>query len=671
SRCIPWVLTAPVLMETSQCAPTALERLLFHNTALKKLPVDESEEPGPRTVPAACYSRIRALQPLLRPNLACLSPSALALLGLSAHDVRCDPLAAEYMSGSRVLPGSEPAAHCYCGHQFGLFAGQLGDGAVMYLGEVESGTHGRWEIQVKGAGVTPYSRDGDGRKVLRSSIREFLCSEAMAALGIPSTRAASLVTSDLYVSRDPLNSGRRIRERCSAVLRLAPSFIRFGSFEIFRGRDGFSGLQGPSAGRDDIRAQLLDYVIENYYPGIKQAHSNRKDRNMAFFREVMTRTAKLVAQWQCVGFCHGVLNTDNMSIVGLTLDYGPFGFMDRFDPDFICNASDKRGRYSYQAQPSVCRWNLARLAEALGSELDAAEARAILDEFMATYEAFYLCIMRKKLGLVRKEEAEDSELVSDLLRVMHITGADFTNTFHLLSRVPWPEDDSSDKATVGPVVDLILDQCASTEELKVTNKPTMEEKELAMILSMAQTDPVMFSMASDRTGVAQQLERIGHLKDLFETDQEELKKKQRDEWIRWIRQYRKRLAKECDGTDDLHLIKKQRLCVMNSNNPRHVLRNYIAQNAIEAAEQGDFSEINRALKALEKPYSDTFGPESLDGVDARRENEQEEKISKAGYDRKPPAWAQKNLYHLILIEPPGQLQERYLFSVMHHTGRSF
>ncbi|XP_069556038.1 selenoprotein O2 [Brachyistius frenatus] len=624
-------------MESSQCAPSALKRLHFSNTALKKLPVDESEQPGSRTVPAACFSRIRALQPLVRPSFVALSQPALSLLGLSAQDVLTDPLAAEYLSGSRLLPGSEAAAHCYCGHQFGLFAGQLGDGAVMYLGEVESDTCGRWEIQVKGAGVTPYSRDGDGRKVLRSSIREFLCSEAMAALGIPSTRAASLVTSDLYVSRDPLNSGRRIRERCSVVLRLAPTFIRFGSFEIFLGRDEFSGLQGPSAGRHNIRAQLLDYVVETFYPHIQQAHSNRRDRNMAFFREVMMRTAKLVAQWQCVGFCHGVLNTDNMSILGLTLDYGPFGFMDRFDPEFVCNASDKRRRYSYQAQPSVCRWNLARLAEALGSELNAGEAGAILDEFMPTYETFYLCVMRKKLGLVRTEEAEDSELISDLLRVMYNTGADFTNTFRLLSRVPWPEEGDSERTTVGPMVDLILEHCASIEELKVANKPTMEDRELAMILSMAQTNPVMFGMVADRPDVAQQLELMGRLKDLLETDQDELKKKQFDEWIRWISRYRRRLARECDVTSDLSIIKKERLRVMNSSNPRVVLRNYIAQNAIQAAENGDFSEINRVLQVLEDPYSD---PEPLYGPDACGGKEQKGRGLTVAYDGKPPASAQ-------------------------------
>uniref|UniRef100_A0A8C4E6W4 Selenoprotein O n=1 Tax=Dicentrarchus labrax TaxID=13489 RepID=A0A8C4E6W4_DICLA len=618
---------------SSQCGSTALERLPFNNTALNKLPVDDSKEPGCRTVPAACFSRIRALQPLVRPTFVAQSQSALALLDLTVQDVLSNPLGPEYLSGSRLLPGSEPAAHCYCGHQFGLFAGQLGDGAVMYLGEVESGTHGRWEVQVKGAGVTPYSRDGDGRKVLRSSIREFLCSEAMAALGIPSTRAASLVTSDLYVSRDPLNSGRRVPERCSVVLRLAPSFIRFGSFEIFLGRDDFSGLQGPSAGRHDIRAQLLDYVIETFYPCIQQTHSNRKNRNMAFFREVMMRTAKLVAQWQCVGFCHGVLNTDNMSILGLTLDYGPFGFMDRFDPDFVCNTSDKKGRYSYQAQPSVCRWNLARLAEALGSELDVAQAGAVLDEFTPTYEAFYLCIMRKKLGLVRKEEAEDRELISDLLRLMHDTGADFTNTFRLLSRVPWPEEGHSERATVGQVVDLILEQCASIEELKVANKPTMKDRELAMILSMAQTNPVMFGMVADTPGVSQQLERMGRLKELLETDQDELKRKQRDDWIRWVSRYRRRLAREYDGTVDLSLIKKERLSLMNSTNPRIVLRNYIAQNAIQAAEKGDFSEVNRVLKVLEKPYSDAFELEPSDGPNASELT--------VAYDMKPPAWAQR------------------------------
>uniref|UniRef100_UPI003AACB969 selenoprotein O2 n=1 Tax=Centroberyx gerrardi TaxID=166262 RepID=UPI003AACB969 len=646
-------------MDPSPCATPApapspiptLERLPFNNTALRKLPVDTSDAPGSRTVSGACFSHIRTLQPLLRPTLVALSRSALALLGLSAQDVLSHPAGPEYLSGSRPLPGSQPAAHCYSGHQFGLFAGQLGDGAALYLGEVEGpGTHGRWEIQVKGAGVTPYSRDGDGRKVLRSSIREFLCSEAMAGLGIPTTRAASLVTSDLRVNRDPLNNGRRVPERCSAVLRVAPSFIRFGSFEIFLGRDELSGLQGPSAGRDDIRAQLLDYVIETFYPCIQQSHSNRKDRNMAFFKEVMLRTARLVAQWQCVGFCHGVLNTDNMSILGLTLDYGPFGFMDRFDPDFVCNASDRRGRYSYQAQPSVCRWNLARLAEALGSELRPAEAGAVLDEFTPTYEASYLGNMRRKLGLLRKEEAEDRELISDLLRLMHNTGADFTNTFRLLSCVPWPEEGDRERTRVGPVVDRILQQCASVEELKVANKPTMEDRELAMILSMAQTNPVMFGMVAERPEVSQQLERMGRLKELLGTDQDQLQEKQRDDWIHWVSRYRRRLSRESDGASDLSAVRKERLSVMNSTNPRVVLRNYIAHNAIQAAEKGDFSEVHRILEVLEKPYSNALEPDFPDGSNSCGDADQEGRELKCqengdynppsvACDRKPPAWA--------------------------------
>ncbi|XP_056131752.1 selenoprotein O2 [Lampris incognitus] len=628
---------------------TALEHLSFNNMALQKLPVDSSEGPearGPRPVQGACFSRIRTLQPLLNPVFVALSPAALALIGLNTRDVLSNPSGAEYFSGSKLLPGSEPAAHCYCGHQFGVFAGQLGDGAVLYLGEVEGPTPGqanslcpgaRWEIQVKGAGVTPYSRDGDGRKVLRSSIREFLCSEAMAALGIPTTHAASIVTSDLYVYRDPLKRGRRIPERCSAVLRIAPSFIRFGSFEIFLGRDDFSGLQGPSAARHDIRRQLLDYVIETFYPHLQASRGSRRDRNTAFFKEVAVRTASLVAQWQCVGFCHGVLNTDNMSILGLTLDYGPFGFMDRFDPDFVSNASDRRGRYSYQAQPSVCRWNLARLAEALGSELHTAEAGAILDEFTPTYEAFYLANMRRKLGLLRREEAEDRELVSDLLQLMHNTGADFTNTFRLLGRIPWPEEGDDLRTTVGPAVDLILEQCASFEELKDSGEKAYRDNvELAMILSTAQTNPAMFQMMADRPEVSRQLEKMGRLKELLGTEQGELSGKQREDWMRWAGRYRRRLAREWDGRSDLSAIKTERLGVMNSTNPRVVLRNYIAQNAIQAAEQGDFSEVRRALRVLENPYCDTDGSDA--GGDGGKTGYDE---ARPAYDSKPPTWARE------------------------------
>uniref|UniRef100_A0A8C6V184 Selenoprotein O n=1 Tax=Neogobius melanostomus TaxID=47308 RepID=A0A8C6V184_9GOBI len=422
-------------------------------------------------------------------------------------------------------------------------------------------------------------RDGDGRKVLRSSVREFLCSEALAALGIPTTRAASIVTSDVSVHRDPLRDGRRVPERCAVVMRVAPSFIRFGSFEIFLQRDEFSGLEGPSAGRHDLRAQLLDYVIEHFYPET-QHFSDRKQRNAAFFRAVMERTARLVAQWQSVGFCHGVLNTDNMSILGLTLDYGPFAFMDRYDPDFVSNSSDTRGRYSFSSQPSVCRWNLARLAEALGSELNPPEAGDILDDFMPTYEALYLGNMRRKLGLGR-EEPQDGELISDLLQLMHNTGADFTNTFRLLSLVPWPEQEHSqrdpeeDGGTVDSVVEHILQQCASIEELKVSNQPTMEQRELAMILSMAQSNSAMFSLVSEQPEVSRQLQRMWRLKS---------------SWRR-MKTAKGKTTRRLGSLLEASVVKKERLKMMKKSNPRVVLRNYICHSAVQEAERGDFSEV--------------------------------------------------------------------------------
>ncbi|KAG5830445.1 hypothetical protein ANANG_G00310700 [Anguilla anguilla] len=644
-----------------------LECLHFDNVALKKLPIDPSEESGVRIVKGACFSRVQP-QPLVNPKFVAVSEPALALLGLNAEEVLRDSLGPEYLSGSKLMPGSEPAAHCYCGHQFGHFAGQLGDGAACYLGEVKAPADqsvdllnenpcGRWEIQVKGAGLTPYSRQADGRKVLRSSIREFLCSEAMFGLGVPTTRAGSVVTSDLRVARDVFYDGRPRLERCSVVLRIAPTFIRFGSFEIFKPVDDLTGRQGPSVGRNDIRAQLLDYVIETFYPEVQRNHADRAERNAAFFREVTVRTAKLVAQWQCVGFCHGVLNTDNLSIVGVTLDYGPFGFMDRFDPDFVCNASDTSSRYSYQAQPAVCRWNLARLAEALGPELSPQSAEAVLDEYLPLYNGFYLGNMRKKLGLLRKEEPEDEMLVTELLQTMHNTGADFTNTFRCLSQVPCPsgeETQEEEEEALGHSVDLLMEQCSTLEELKEANKPTMDHRELVMVLSLAESNPALFQMLADKKAVSKQLERLARLKELVDTNQEDLRAKQREDWTRWVRQYRKRLAREHGGQSDPRLVEEERARAMDSANPRVVLRNYIAQNAIEAAEAGDFSEVQRVLKVLEKPFSAQPGLEQpgwtrpAGGGDTGGEEEEGAAEEGAGpasrqpfvpYDSKPPVWA--------------------------------
>uniref|UniRef100_A0AAZ3RPR5 Selenoprotein O n=1 Tax=Oncorhynchus tshawytscha TaxID=74940 RepID=A0AAZ3RPR5_ONCTS len=554
-----------------------LERLEFDNVALKKLPLDISEEPGPRRVTGACFSRVKP-QPLLKPRFVAVSNDALALLGLNAMEVLNDPLGPEYLSGSKVMPGSEPAAHCYCGHQFGSFAGQLGDGAACYLGELKN----------------PSGRQADGRKVLRSSIREFLCSEGVFALGVPTTRAGSLVTSDSKVVRDVYYSGNPRKERCSVVLRIAPTFIRFGSFEIFKATDENTGRQGPSYGHDAIRGQMMDYVIETFYPEIQQNHTDRVERNVAFFREVMLRTARLVAQWQCVGFCHGVLNTDNMSILGLTIDYGPYGFMDRFDPDFICNASDNSGRYSYQAQPAICRWNLARLAEALDPELPPGRAEAVLDEYLPLYNTFYLGNMRKKLGLLRREEPEDEMLITELLQTMHNTGADFTNTFRCLSQIPCPTegDGEAEEGVIKMAKDLLLEQCASLEELKAANKPSMDPRELAMLMQLAQSNPSLFQMISDRRTVAMQLEKDELHACFCSRLQSVLVRCVLINLIMCCDWCRERLAREVEGQSDVQALQEERVKVMDGTNPRYVLRNYIAQNAIEAAENGDFSEVS-------------------------------------------------------------------------------
>ncbi|KAL8221148.1 UNVERIFIED_CONTAM: hypothetical protein K2H54_060127 [Gekko kuhli] len=626
----------------------------FDNRALRALPLDPCEENVPRSVPGACFSRVRPT-PVQNPQLVALSLPALALLGLREprtprEEAELEAEAALCFSGNRPLPGSEPAAHCYCGHQFGSFAGQLGDGAAMYLGEVLNPRGERWEIQLKGAGLTPFSRQADGRKVLRSSIREFLCSEGMFHLGIPTTRAGTCVTSDSEVIRDIFYDGNPKKEKCTVVLRIAPTFIRFGSFEIFKPPDEYTGRRGPSVNRNEIRIQMLDYVISTFYPEILLAHpDNNIQRNAAFFREgletkqvvcvqVTLRTARMVAEWQCVGFCHGVLSTDNMSIVGLTIDYGPFGFMDRYDPEHICNGSDNTGRYTYNKQPEICKWNLGKLAEALVPELPLDISMPILEEdYNAEFEAHYMQIMRRKLGFIQLQLEDDNKLVSDLLETMHVTGADFTNTFRLLS-----SSVDSDPSLLENFLDKISKQCASIEELKVAYKPQMDPRQLSMMLMLAQSNPQLFALIGTKSNINKELEHIEQFSKLQQLKTAELLSRNKGHWKDWLLNYRVRLEKELEHTSDAGAWSDERVKVMNLNNPKYILRNYIAQNAIEAAENGDFSEVRKVLKLLEKPYEDTecYGEEPAE----------EEEVAVAAacssmtsrrlpYSSKPPLWA--------------------------------
>ncbi|XP_048209717.1 protein adenylyltransferase SelO, mitochondrial isoform X2 [Perognathus longimembris pacificus] len=621
--------------------PRWLAGLRFDNRALRELPV-ETPPPGPegapsapRRVPGACFARARPV-PLQRPRLVALSGPALALLGLdaAAREAEAEAEAALFFSGNALLPGVEPAAHCYCGHQFGQFAGQLGDGAAMYLGEVCTAAGERWELQLKGAGPTPFSRQADGRKVLRSSIREFLCSEAMFHLGVPTTRAGACVTSESTVVRDVFYDGNPRYEKCAVVLRIAPTFIRFGSFEIFKPSDEHTGRAGPSVGRNDIRIQMLNYVISSFFPEIHAAHpceSSRVQRNAAFFREVTRRTARMVAEWQCVGFCHGVLNTDNMSIVGLTIDYGPFGFLDRYDPDHVCNASDNAGRYAYSKQPEVCKWNLQKLAEALEPELPLALGEAIIaEEFDAEFQKHYLQKMRRKLGLVRVEQEEDRALVARLLETMHLTGADFTNTFSVLSAFPVePEAGLADFLTA------LTSQCASLEELKLAFRPQMDPRQLSMMLMLAQSNPQLFALIGTQANVTKELEHMEQQSRLEQLSPAELQSRNEDHWTAWLHEYRARLDKDKEGIGDAAAWQAERLQVMHMNNPKYVLRNYIAQKAIEAAENGDFSEVQRVLKLLETPYhreggaTEELGATSPDAASG----------GQCSYSSKPPLWA--------------------------------
>jgi len=356
-------------------------------------------------------------EPAPFPGAACLatSPAMCARLGLDAQTLAQEPWLGACTRGAD-LPGAEPVASVYAGHQFGVFVPQLGDGRAKLLGEVRTARGEHWELQVKGAGPTRFSRGADGRAVLRSSIREYLVSEAMAALGIPTTRAVALYGSSLRVLRERVESG-------AIVLRAAPSFLRFGHFEYFH-YNGYSAR---------LR-ELIDYALAHDYPHLQEA----PDPVAEMLEEVIARTARMIADWQAVGFCHGVMNTDNMSLLGLTIDYGPFAFMDAWDPGYICNHTDQAGRYAFDQQPQVALWNLVRLAETLvgafaDDDLEAAieRATAMLHAFQPQFDTAWIGRMRGKLGLAQARDG-DRELVDDLLARMAAEGIDYTRFFRQL-----------------------------------------------------------------------------------------------------------------------------------------------------------------------------------------------------------------------------------------------
>ena len=364
------------------------------------------------------------LQPTPLPNAQWVarSPAVAELVGLPAGFLTTDT-ALQAFTGNAVLAGSQPYASVYSGHQFGVWAGQLGDGRAIALGETAAG----WELQLKGAGRTPYSRGGDGRAVLRSSIREFLCSEAMHALGIPTTRALCLTASETPVYREE-------QETAAVVTRTAPSFIRFGHFEHFAARDMQHELRG-----------LADYVIERYYPDCRNGWQGvssdgatvQGNAYAALLYEVGQRTAHMIAHWQAVGFCHGVMNTDNMSILGLTIDYGPFQFLDAFDPAHICNHSDHQGRYAFNKQPQIAYWNLFCLGQALLPLIEDQDVTvAALEAYRPTFSHAFRQLMCRKLGLPTAAETHETlatPVIGQLLEILAANRMDHTIFWRRLS----------------------------------------------------------------------------------------------------------------------------------------------------------------------------------------------------------------------------------------------
>ena len=513
-------MNAPDFLQTTS--------LRFDNRFVRELPADPDDRPGTRQVHGALYSRVMPT-PVAAPRLLAHSREVAALLGLDPAFV-ASPHFADVFGGNALLDGMAPFAANYGGHQFGNWAGQLGDGRAISLGETIAPDGRRWELQLKGAGRTPYSRTADGRAVLRSSVREFLCSEAMHHLGVPTTRALSLVATGDTVIRDMFYDGRPKGEPGAIVCRVAPSFVRFGNFEL------------PASRKDMVLLQrLVDFTIARDFPELAAAHpgADRLALHAAWFTAVCERTARMVAEWMRVGFVHGVMNTDNMSILGLTIDYGPYGWIDDYDPDWTPNTTDAGGRrYRFGQQPAVAYWNLGCLANALLPLFEAPEPlQAALDHYVATYQAAHDANIAGKLGLTECR-ADDRALMESLQSLMQQAEVDMTLFFRTL-------------ADVDPV----------------------------------RPDPQAFDDCFYDPG-----KREANGAGLVE----------------WLQRYAARLRDDALDPGERH-------ARMRRANPRYVLRNYLAQLAIDRAEQGDPSGVEELLDVLRRPYDDQPGREEFAG----------------------------------------------------------
>lgn len=504
----------------------------FANRFTRGLPGDAETENRRRQVFGACYSRVHPTA-VRAPRLIAYSREVAALLDLSPQ--ACEsPEFAEVFAGSRVLDEMEPHACCYGGHQFGTWAGQLGDGRAINLGEVVNRDGGHWTLQLKGAGPTPYSRTADGLAVLRSSVREFLCSEAMHHLGVPTTRALSLIATGEQVMRDMFYDGNAQFEPGAVVCRVAPSFTRFGSFEIFAAREDIERLE-----------HLADFTIRTDFPHLGCPSPSTY---VAWFEEVCRLTAEMIVHWMRVGFVHGVMNTDNMSVLGLTIDYGPYGWLEDYDPNWTPNTTDAQGRrYAFGNQPQIALWNLSQFARAVHPLIGEVEPlQAALESFAEIYNAKWRAMMATKLGFQDFVADTDERLVAELLEVLQLIETDMTIFFRRLADLPAGSDASpsfDDETLISP----FLDAYYLPEQLTPDRKA-----------------------------------RIGT----------------------WLRDYAARCGR--DGASAA-----TRRTRMHAVNPKYVLRNYLVQMAIDQSVQGDDAMIHELLDTIRRPYDEQPGREGF------------------------------------------------------------
>ena len=477
-----------------------------------QLPADPNLENTRREVLEAVYSFVRPIK-TSNPTLLHVSDEIQQILGFSNEDIQSKEFL-EFVTGNSVLKNSKPFAMCYAGHQFGNWAGQLGDGRAINLGEIKD-----WAVQLKGSGPTPYSRTADGLAVLRSSVREYLCSEAMHHLGVPSTRALSLSLTGDQVLRDVMYNGNPAHEKGAIVSRVAKSFLRFGNFEIFSSRNDIKNLK-----------ILTDYTIKSHFSHLGKPS---KEVYLQFFQEITNKTLEMIIHWQRVGFVHGVMNTDNMSILGLTIDYGPYGWLEGFDFGWTPNTTDKQHkRYRYGNQPTIGLWNLYQLANALYPLIEeAAPLEKILEGYKSNFEKKSQDMMRAKLGLTSAKQT-DINIIQSLENNLQATETDMTIFFRTLSSFKKEQPEKG--------VELIQDAFYTPDTIKgnVLNN-----------------------------------------------------------WKQWFANYAKRLEDETTSAEE-------RQQQMNKVNPKYVLRNYMAQLAIDKADKGDTSLLEEMYLLLKEPYSE-------------------------------------------------------------------